>query len=146
MNIKRVLVDSISHFRQLTTDPVELRGIFYTLINALRREGATSILTSESPDIMGETKMTTAGLGFIVDNIILLRYVEIESELRRALLILKMRGSDHAKEIREYKITSKGMEIAKKFEGREGVLTGAPKSITLARALEEAFSGKREER
>ncbi len=144
MGAKRALIDPITYFHLMTEDPSELRKTYNSLVNGTKRAGLTSILTCEVPKLFGEDK--TDPLFFIVDNIIGLRYVEIESQLRRALLVLKMRGSDHAKDIREFEITDKGVRIEEKFEGREGILTGTPKSITLARALEEAFGGKRGER
>ena len=56
----------------------------------------------------------------------MLRYVEIESAMQRAVTVLKMRGSSHAKEIRRYEIGQGGLEIMGVFEGREGLLSGSP--------------------
>ncbi|MDP3013219.1 MAG: ATPase domain-containing protein, partial [Candidatus Subteraquimicrobiales bacterium] len=126
--VKRVMVDSISHFRQITEDSQRLRRIYYSLINALKREGVTSILISEVGDLMGEPKISQTGLAFIVDTVIFLRYVEIESEIRKALVILKVRGSNHDKDVREFEVTSNGIEIKTKFSGREGIMSGAPRS------------------
>jgi circadian clock protein KaiC len=68
---------------------------------------------------------------------VILRYVEIESTIRKALLVLKMRGSDHAKDIRQYDITAQGFEVQSKFEGREGILSGSPRRM--ADSFVEAF-------
>ena len=54
----------------------------------------------------------------------MLRYVEIESAMQRAITVLKMRGSSHAKEIRRYEIQLGGLEVLDVFEGREGLLSG----------------------
>ena len=66
------------------------------------------------------------GLSFIVDVIVLMRYVEIESAMQRAIVVLKIRGSDHAKEIRRYEIGPGGLAVLDVFEGREGLLSGIP--------------------
>jgi circadian clock protein KaiC len=66
------------------------------------------------------------GLSFIVDAIVLLRYVEIESAMQRAVMVLKMRGSSHAREIRRFEIGPAGLAVAGVFEGREGLLSGIP--------------------
>lgn len=66
------------------------------------------------------------GISFIVDVIIMMRYVEIESAMQRAIMVLKMRGSNHAKEIRRYEIRTGGLEVLDVFEGREGLLSGSP--------------------
>jgi circadian clock protein KaiC len=57
--------------------------------------------------------------------------------MRKALLVLKMRGSDHAKDIRQYEITGQGLEVQSKFEGREGILSGSPRRM--AESFVEAF-------
>ncbi len=133
---RRVVVDSITHFARLTQDPIELRGIEFNFINALKREGLTSILTHESPVLLGEAPQDD-NLGFVVDSYLMLRYVEIESAIRKALLVLKMRGSEHAKDIRQYDITGRGFEVQSKFEGQEGILSGSPRRM--ADSFVEAF-------
>jgi circadian clock protein KaiC len=136
MGARRVVVDSITHFTRLTQDPVELRSIEFSFINALKRQGLTSVLTRESPVLLGEA-VEDASIGFVVDSYLILRYVEIDSAIRKALLVLKMRGSDHAKDIRQYDISDKGIEVQSKFEGREGILSGSPRR--LADSFVEAF-------
>ncbi len=133
---RRVVVDSVTHFARLTEDPIELRGLEFAFINALKRQGLTSILTRESPVLLGESTDETS-IGFVVDSYVILRYVEIESTIRKALLVLKMRGSDHAKDIRQYEITNRGLEVNAKFEGREGILSGNPRRM--ADSFVEAF-------
>ena len=137
MGARRILIDSVSHFDQLTEDPVELRAVVYSFINSLKREGLTSILTRESPVLLGGYEEQDNTVAFVVDSYILLRYVEIESAIHRALLVLKLRGGDHAKDIRQYEITGQGIEIMSKFEGREGIMSGTPRRM--ADAFMEAF-------
>jgi len=127
---KRILVDSLSHFERLSSDPVELRNMLYGFINALKREGLTSVLTRESPVLIGESDSAEEDVAFVADSYIMLRYVEIESAIRKALLVLKLRGSDHAKDIRQFEITSNGIEVRSKFEGREGILSGSPRRMS----------------
>jgi circadian clock protein KaiC len=137
---RRILVDSLSHFERLADDPVELRAIQYSFINALKREGLTSILTKESNTLFGESH-SEESIAFIVDSYSLLRYVEIESAIEKALLVLKLRGSDHAKDIRCYRIMSSGIEVQARFEGQEGILSGSPHR-TMAESFVEAFVRK----
>jgi circadian clock protein KaiC len=129
MGARRVLIDSISHFERLTQDLVELRALEYSFINGLKREGLTSLLTRESPTLLGEAPEGDSNIAFVVDSYLLLRYVEIESTIRRALLVLKMRGSDHAKDIRQFEVTGQGVEVRSKFEGREGIMSGSPRRM-----------------
>jgi circadian clock protein KaiC len=127
---RRILIDSLSHFERLSDDPVELRNVIYSFINALKREGLTSVLTRESPALIGESDSAEEDVAFVADSYIMLRYVEIESAIRKALLVLKLRGSDHAKDIRQFEITSGGIEVRSKFEGREGIMSGSPRRMS----------------
>jgi circadian clock protein KaiC len=134
---KRMLVDSLSHFDRLSNDPVIRRGLLYSFINSLKREGLTSLLTRESQALLGEIEGPEEDVAFVADSYILLRYVEIESAIRKALLVLKLRGSDHAKDIRQFEITRNGIEVQSKFEGREGIMSGSPHRM--AESFVEAF-------
>jgi circadian clock protein KaiC len=124
-NIQRLVLDSVSHFDRLTNDAQELRHIYTSVANGLRREGVTAVLLGEEGRSMYQ-RAFKGGISFIVDTTIMLRYVEIESAMQRAIMVLKMRGSNHAKEIRRYEIASGGLEILDTFEGQEGLLSGIP--------------------
>ncbi len=137
MGARRILVDSLSHFERLADSPVQFRQMIYGFINGLKREGLTAVLTRESYALLGEIEGQDESVPFVVDNYILLRYVEMDSTLHKALLVLKMRGSDHDKSIRRFTITSKGMEVLSKFEGQEGILSGSPRRM--AESFIEAF-------
>jgi circadian clock protein KaiC len=76
---------------------------------------------------------------FVADSYLLLRYVEIDSAVHKALLVLKIRGSDHAKDIRQFSITENGIVVQDKFVGREGIMSGSPRSM--AEAFRRAFPG-----
>jgi len=133
---QRVVIDPINHLEMVVRDPVALRQEIYTFTNHLKMTGLTSILTHEIPGIVGgELRISDFGLGFIVDGLILLRFVEVESSVKKALAILKMRGSDHEKSLREFDITGKGIEVKGEFKGKEGVLTGSARSSALAETL-----------
>lgn len=134
---RRVLVDSISHFRPLAADSVQLRQIVHRFINGLKREGLTSILTQESDRLLGSGSQADEELSHLVDSYILLRYVEIDSAVHRALLALKVRGTDHAKDIRQFEITSTGIQVRSRFEGQEAIMSGSPRRM--ADSFVEAF-------
>jgi circadian clock protein KaiC len=132
----RILVDSITHFERVAPDPPAFRGVAYSFVNALKREGLTAVLTRENPALLGGPaageREADSALAFLADSYTLLRYVEIDSSIERALLVLKMRGSDHAKDIRQYRVTGGGLEVQAKFEGQEGILSGNPRRMSEA--------------
>jgi circadian clock protein KaiC len=125
-DIRRVVVDSVSHFRWLSQDTQELRKIYNSLINAFKREGMTSMLLGEETRA-DYGRQERGRLLFVVDAIVLLRYIEIDSAIQRAILVLKMRGSKHTREIRRYEIRPGGLQVIGTFEGREGILSGSPR-------------------
>jgi circadian clock protein KaiC len=124
MKIKRVAVDSMTHFEALTSDEFELRELERKFVNALKREDVTSILLRENDSLLGQMNRVTSKIPFIVDTYILMRYVEVDSSIQKAMLVLKMRGSDHDKDIRCFRVGKNGLEVEATFKGREGIMSG----------------------
>ncbi len=122
--VRRVVLDSITHFTRMTRAETELRDIYNVVINAFKREDITSLLLSEAKS---STIYPDKGrLAYVVDAIMMLRYVEINSAMQRAMLILKMRGSEHAKGIHRFEIRKEGLVVTEQFENLQGLLTGMP--------------------
>jgi circadian clock protein KaiC len=126
---ERVVIDSMAHFGRLTTDRTELREIYNSLVNALKREGITSLLLDEAVNVLDRQQGRMATLPFVVDTVMLMRYVEVDSAMQRAIAVLKMRGSTHQKEIRRFEIQQGGLKIGEPFLGREGILSGSTHRI-----------------
>lgn len=126
MDVRRVVVDSVTQFQTLTRQPTELRAHYNYLTNGLRREGITSLLISEDAG-SNLVRSDRGRLAFLVDAVILLRYVEIDSVMQRAVAVIKARGSNHDKAIRRLEISRGGVSVHEVFEGREGLLSGTPR-------------------
>jgi circadian clock protein KaiC len=126
---RRALVDSITHLQRLAADPVELRRIAFHFVNGLKREGLTTIVTQESDQLLGPGSQVDEELAYLLDSYILLRYVEVDSAIQKALLVLKLRGSDHAKDIRRFDIDSGGIQVRSRFEGHEAIMSGTPRRM-----------------
>lgn len=134
MAAKRVVINSISGFELslAPSDQEDFREALYRLLATLSGEGVTTLLTTEVPDLLGtEVRISPHGISFLADNVILLRYAEIESQLQKALMVVKMRTSDHAKELRRYEITDKGVRVEKPFTEYSGILSGIPTLRTM---------------
>jgi circadian clock protein KaiC len=139
---RRLLVDSISHFERISRDRLELRDTVFEFINGIKRMGLTAVLTRESRALLGGDPNVGQDMAFVADSYILLRYVEIASEMRKALIVLKLRGSNHAKDIHQYEITDQGVVVQAKFEGQQGIMSGNP-TPRMAEAFGEAFGKPR---
>ena len=126
---KRIAVDSLSHLTMYVSED-KLRLEAYRLICFLKARGVSSLYLWEAPQLMGTAiSLTEVGMSFLVDSIVALRTVEIESAIRKGLVILKMRGSDHDKRLREYEISSSGIKVFSPFDQYQGLLTGSPTKI-----------------
>ena len=127
-NVRRVVLDSITHLMRVTQDPHELRNVYNSVINAFKRESITSLLLSESSS---RSLYSDKGrLAYIVDAILMMRYVEVDSAMQRALLVLKMRGSQHSKSIYRFGIEQEGIVVKEQFQNLHGVLTGMPTHLS----------------
>jgi circadian clock protein KaiC len=136
LGARRVVIDGLKDIEIATPDKVRFKDYTYSLANFFRAQGVTSLLTNEIPELFGTMTLSEHGISFIADNVILLRYVELASQITRAISILKMRGSDHDKSLREYRITSAGLEVLEPFEGVQGIITGTPTERRLHGELE----------
>ena len=84
------------------------------------------VSTVEVPESFTELALSQYSISFLSDDIIRLRYVEIDGRLRKALVVVKMRAGDHSKDIREYEVTSGGVKVGGRLSGYQGLLTGVP--------------------
>lgn len=103
----RVVVDSISGVQRASSELV-FHEFLLGLTSALRARGITSLMTTTTPSLLGGPSASGVEASTLLDMIILLRYMEVASELRRGISILKLRGSDHSKAILEFTITGVG--------------------------------------
>ncbi|MDI6784536.1 MAG: ATPase domain-containing protein, partial [bacterium] len=127
--IKRVVIDSLSDFAVTVRDPGMLRDYIYILVRQLEDAGVTSLLLNPiqqvAPNFFG-VNVADIGYAIVADAIIYLGFVEIESKMHRVISVLKMRGSEHDSELRKLLITENGLEVATRFLGLTGVLSGMP--------------------
>jgi circadian clock protein KaiC len=127
----RVAIDSLSAIERVSTNR-SFREFVIALTAFVKHQEMAGLFTSTTPTLLGGTSVTEAHISTICDSIILLRYVEIFGEMRRGLTVLKMRGSPHDKEIREFSIDGQGMHIGKSFRGISGILAGNPTQLPFA--------------
>jgi circadian clock protein KaiC len=125
---KRVSIDSLSGF-ELALAPTfreDFRESLHRLVGALTGLGVTVLMTVEVVSSFTSLEFTQHLVSFLTDEIILLRYVEIDGKLKKMIAVVKMRGSQHSKELREYEVTADGLKIGEPLTGYTGLLTGIP--------------------
>lgn len=119
----RVAIDSLSALERVSTVK-GFREFVISLTSFIKHQEIAGLYTATTPTLLGGTSITEAHISTITDSIILLRYVEVYGEMRRGLTVLKMRGSMHDKDIREFKIDRDGMHIGAAFRDVTGILSG----------------------
>lgn len=138
LNAKRILLDGTGRLQRILPAYTQLPEYIGSITNYLKSRNITALYTSETSNLTGIAQVTGTGISPLMDTVILLRYVEINSEMRKAISVLKMRGSDHDKEIRELVINEKGVQIKQPFREYSGILSGSPVKKP-AEAFLEAF-------
>ncbi len=122
---QRVAIDSISAFERVST-PKSFREFIIGLTSSIKHLEITGLFTNTTSMLVGGESITESHFSTITDTIVLLRYVELLGQMHRGLTVLKMRGTWHDKDIREYTIDGQGMHIGRPFRGVHGILTGTP--------------------
>ena len=128
---QRVVIDSMTGF-ELALAPAfrqDFRESLYRMIVALTSAGVTVLTTVETVSSFTDLRFTPYAVSFLSDDIIMQRYVEIEGQLRRIMLVVKMRGGNHSKDIREYKVTSSGLVVGERLTEYKGLISGLPERL-----------------
>jgi circadian clock protein KaiC len=128
LGAKRVVIDSLSGF-ELAVAPTfrdDFRESLARMVTTLTSAGVTLLMTCELEDRYGDLRFSPYGTAFMTDSIIVQRYIEVESRLRRLMAVVKVRGSNHSHELREFTIDGTGIVIGDMLPNEEGLLGGRP--------------------
>jgi circadian clock protein KaiC len=128
---RMVIVDPISNL----VDAGVLRDaaqMVTRLIDFLKTEKITAVLTSLTAG-GDEREQTEVGISSLIDTWLLLRNIEEGGERNRGLYVLKSRGMAHSNQVREFLLTSRGIELLDVYVGEQGVLTGSMRVAQEAR-------------
>lgn len=128
-NAKIVMIDSTSGYK-LSMQGENLVRQLHSLCQYLKNMGVTVILVNETHTVAGgEFSLTEVGISYLADNLIFLRYLELDGELRKAIGVLKKRVSDFERTLREFKITKYGVKVGEPLTKLRGILSGVPEWI-----------------
>jgi circadian clock protein KaiC len=132
LGAKRLVIDSLAGFEMALAPGfrTDFRESLYRMISALTGIGVTILSTVELEESFTQLPFSTYSISFLTDDIIRFRYVEIDGQLRKVMVVVKMRGGNHSKDIREYEITSDGIVlIGERLRGYQGLITGVPAQL-----------------
>ncbi|HET6603421.1 MAG TPA: ATPase domain-containing protein [Xanthomonadaceae bacterium] len=128
LKASRLVIDSLSGF-ELSLAPTfqhDFREKLLRMVTALAATGITVLMTSELEDRYTDLRFSPYGSAFLTDAIIVQRYIELDSRLRRVMAVVKVRASDHSNQLCEYSVDADGIHIGEMLPEQEGLLGGRP--------------------
>ncbi len=122
---RRVFLDAITDVQRLIAVPQRMPGYVAALVNELRARGTTTLIAAEI-DAYADEKVAVPlpAASATMDNAVLLRHVELRSELHRLVSVLKARQAPTDPAIRAFTIGGEGITVAGPFAATSGLLTG----------------------
>jgi circadian clock protein KaiC len=120
--VDRVVIDSLAELVSAARETERFLAYARSLTGLIRAAGASLVITSETTTLGPTPEPAGGGVTFLFHNLIQLRYIELVSATGRALNIVKMRNSNHAKHLYQFEIGEHGPEIGDRLEGVTGAL------------------------
>lgn len=124
-----VMIDGISGYRLGLRGDDSQEGLtreLHALCRYLKRMGVTVILIEEVGEITGEFAATNQQISYLADNLLFLRYLEMDGDIEKAIGVLKKRFGDFEHSLRELSIDEDGLHVGNRLSGYQGLLTGTP--------------------
>lgn len=134
-HVDRLVFDVIDAFERDAAQESRAVQIVTSLTYFLRAHGVTTLLARELPQLFGPTLELSSSddtAWTVVDNVILMRLVEMDGTVARTLNVLKMRSSTHDVKFHRVELTERGLHVGDALEGLQGLLTGIPRRIGTA--------------
>ena len=120
LGIRRLLVDSLGDLELATADPLRFREFAYSLIQRCTRAGVSVMFTVELPELFRAQRLSEGAFSHFTDNVVLLQYVQSGFTLRRALTVVKSRGTPHDPRTFEFDITDDGVVLGGPIDPSDG--------------------------
>jgi len=123
---KRLVIDSLSEFGLYMAPEfhADLRLSVFRMLSVVAKHHVTALVTIGLDDVFTELRFSQANISYLTDAVVALRYAEVEGQLQKFMSVIKVRGSDHSRDVRGYHITDSGIEVDALPTDVEGTLTG----------------------
>lgn len=125
-NVELVILDSVAGYELTLGDTERSKMTLHSFAKSLSRRGVSVILINEVEAVTGQFKITEKGISYLADNVVYLRFVEADGELKKTLGVLKKRLSPFDPKMYTYKIKPPGiyLEDTVDEQGLQGILDG----------------------
>ena len=140
---RAVVIDPITNLIDSAANQKEVYSVLLRLIDTMKSRGVTAVfvsLTGGNEDL----ERTNVGISSLTDTWILLRDVELNGERNRCIYVLKARGMAHSNQLREFRLSSSGVELIPAYIGNGGVLTGSARLSQEAKEKADALTRQQE--
>lgn len=124
LGARRAVLDSLTSMALGVSSDRRFKELVYSVTKHFRALGVTLYMNMEIAELLGSIQLSGYGISFAADNVIQLKYVEVEERLERGISVLKARGVRHSTGVRRISFGADGIAVGAHFEGRRGVLTG----------------------
>jgi circadian clock protein KaiC len=123
---RMVVVDSLNGFLNSMPDEKFLILHLHELLAYLGNQGVATVLVSAHTGLIGAHMSAPVDASYLADAVLLLRYFEAQGEVRQAISVVKMRGGNHERSIRDFSMQGGRVAVGEPLRDYAGVLTGVP--------------------
>ena len=123
-----VVIDSLNSYLEAMPEERALMLQMHELLAYLSNQGVIVLLIMAQRGIVGNVE-TPIDLSFLSDSIVLLKFIEVDGHIRRAISVVKRRSGNHDAGIRAFRLSDDGLHIGETYRGYHGLLTGEPKTV-----------------
>jgi circadian clock protein KaiC len=116
----RIAIDSLSALERIAPE-TGFREFLISLTSFIKKREIAGLCTATDKSLVGGQSASEQHISTLTDSIILLRYIQERHLMNRGIMVLKMRGSEHDKQIRRFTIDSTGMHLGEPFDGAPDV-------------------------
>src|SRR5512142_480856 len=134
-----IVIDSLNGYLNAMPGERYLAIHLHELLMYLGEHGVATLLIGAHQGIIGTQMRTPVDASYLADAVVMLRYYEDRGEVRQAISVMKKRGGEHERTIREFALGPGGIRVGEPLRGFRGVLTGVPE---LERVREEERRAK----
>jgi circadian clock protein KaiC len=128
--VKVLVIDSLNGYLHAVPDERFLTTHLHEVLTFLGQHRVLTLLVGVQQGMLGGSMSSALDASYVADNVLMLRYYELDGEVRQAISVFKKRGSAHERTIREFQIDARGLRVGAVLRGYRGLLTGVPIPIT----------------
>jgi circadian clock protein KaiC len=121
-----IVVDSLNGYLNAMPEERFLIIQLHELLTFLGQRGVATVLVGVQPGLIGGPVTTPVDASYLADAVILLRYFEATGQVHQAISVMKKRGGDHERTIREFRLQPGGIHVGEPLREFRGVLSGQP--------------------